>query len=61
MTYLPELARKSADQETAASVARAGWELVKDRLSAGRMAESYEQLHRKVIENAALDERRHVG
>jgi hypothetical protein len=38
----------------------AGWELVKDRLSAGRLAESYEQLYRKVIENAAPDKRRHV-
>jgi glycosyltransferase involved in cell wall biosynthesis len=57
---LPELARKLADQETVARVARAGWELVKDRLSAGRMAESYEQLYRKVIDHAALDGRRHV-
>jgi glycosyltransferase involved in cell wall biosynthesis len=57
---LPGLARKLADQETVASVATAGWELVKDRLSVGRMAESYEQLYRKVIENAALDKRRHV-
>jgi glycosyltransferase involved in cell wall biosynthesis len=55
---LPELARKLADQETVASVARAGSELVKDRLSVGRMAESYEQLYRKVIDNAALDKRR---
>jgi glycosyltransferase involved in cell wall biosynthesis len=57
---LPELARKLADQESVASVATAGWELVKDRLSVGRMAESYEQLYRKVIEEAALDKRRHV-
>jgi glycosyltransferase involved in cell wall biosynthesis len=56
---LPELARKLADQETVASVARAGWELVKDRLSAARMAESYEQLYRKVIETAAVDMGRH--
>jgi glycosyltransferase involved in cell wall biosynthesis len=57
---LPELARKLADQETVASVARAGWELVKDRLSAGRMAESYEQLYRNVIDHAAPNKRRHV-
>jgi glycosyltransferase involved in cell wall biosynthesis len=57
---LPELARKLADQETVAGVARAGWELVKDTLSAARMAESYEQLYRKVIEKAAPDKRRHA-
>jgi glycosyltransferase involved in cell wall biosynthesis len=57
---LPELAKKLADQETVAGVARAGWELVKDRLSAARMAESYEQLYRKVIDNAALDKTRHA-
>jgi glycosyltransferase involved in cell wall biosynthesis len=47
---LPELARKLADQEISASVATAGWELVKDRLSVGCMAASYEELYRVAIE-----------
>jgi glycosyltransferase involved in cell wall biosynthesis len=46
---LPELARRLADKETVASVATAGCELVKDRLSVCRMADSYEALYRTVM------------
>jgi glycosyltransferase involved in cell wall biosynthesis len=55
---LPELTRRLANQEDVASVAAAGWELVRDRLSVGHMAEAYQQLYRKVIESAPADKRR---
>jgi glycosyltransferase involved in cell wall biosynthesis len=48
---LPKLARKLADKETVARVATAGWQVAKDRLSVGRMAESYENLYRTAMEN----------
>jgi glycosyltransferase involved in cell wall biosynthesis len=47
---LPELARRLADKESVASVAMAGWELVKHTLSVGRMAASYEELYRVAME-----------
>jgi glycosyltransferase involved in cell wall biosynthesis len=47
---LPELARKLANKETVANVAMAGWRLVKDTLSVGRMAREYEELYQMVME-----------
>jgi glycosyltransferase involved in cell wall biosynthesis len=47
---LQELARKLANKETVANVAMAGWKLVKDTLSVGRMAKEYEELYRMAIE-----------
>jgi glycosyltransferase involved in cell wall biosynthesis len=48
---LPELARKLANKETVVKVAMAGWKLVKDTLSVGRMAKEYEVLYRMAMEN----------
>jgi glycosyltransferase involved in cell wall biosynthesis len=45
-----ELAQKLTNKEIVAEVALAGWELVKERLSIGRMATEYEDLYRRTIE-----------
>jgi glycosyltransferase involved in cell wall biosynthesis len=55
---LPELTRKLADKEILASVAMDGWKLVTGRLSASRMAKSYEHLYHQVMENALNKMRR---